>query len=747
MIMKEFRILLASLLLCAMTSEVWAQSDYSNTHTSNITMSGGTECIINIDGEEYNGTKLGSKGKGGSCNFNAPEGTKFIHLHVAAWYSETPTFTYKIGTGSAHEIEIVSNDGISNNSPFIFSGDASTNDYYHIITLGSTLTKDTEVTLTSTGERCVIWGVNTEEYLPYTLTAISNDNTLGTVSVLGNRIIATPAEDCRYASPAYYVMDGEATVSQDGNVFTVTATDDCTIQINFEAIPQHNLSYATSPTGAGSISLGSTSIIEGHTTTATATPNENYKFTNWTITGTGTTLSSTTDNPTTVTMGTEDATITANFEAVVTHNINYSVNGTIIKTVHVEEHTPVDLSAPVSGIPDGYVFQGWVIDANKIDTPTNTDPSDNYITSATSTEDITYYAVMAITVPGEIIQTIDELTRATTGITGGNYNSWSGKSVTSNAVYAGYSAGGNTSIQLRSSDKMSGVISTSSGGKIRKVSVNWNSNTSAGRALDIYGKRTAYTATENLYKTNAGILLGSIVKGTNSELDIIDDYEYIGLRSHDGAMYLSSISITWKNQEPDTYITYCTTVPSIEISYDDGWASYTTNSDVEFPDNIEAYIVTSTEGSILRQKITEAPSGTPLVVHATTGADTYYLLGLASAPNAITTNLLKTSDGSITINDDNYKKIYVLTVVGDEAGFGPLAKGKTLSAGKVYLEFDTAQAKDFIEFSEDITGLIYTTKPKSNTADYKKAYNITGQQVNENYNGVVIVNGKKYMKK
>lgn len=745
MIMKEFRILLASLLLCAMTGEVWAQSDYSNTHTSNITMSGGTECIINIDGEEYNGTKLGSKGKGGSCNFNAPEGTKFIHLHVAAWYSETPTFIYKIGTGSAHEIEIVSNDGIYNNSPFIFSGDASTNDYYHIITLGSTLTKDTEVTLTSTGERCVIWGVNTEEYLPYTLTAISNDNTLGTVSVLGNRIIATPAEDCRYASPAYYVMDGEATVSQDGNVFTVTATDDCTIQINFEAIPQHNLSYATSPTGAGSISLGSTSIIEGHTTTATATPNENYKFTNWTITGTGTTLSSTTDNPTTVTMGTEDATITANFEAVVTHNINYSVNGTIIKTVHVEEHTPVDLSAPVSGIPDGYVFQGWVIDANKIDTPTNTDPSDNYITSATSTEDITYYAVMAC-----------------------KEERYYWKKMVASAV----KEAGIYAIVGSANKPFTGTITNGHGEESTSAFTfsNNKSNTApvntceilltikdSGFSMYVEGKgylyaksasagNLAWHATENSYwKFSSSNWIYNSNSGNSARLRYNASVSSAPFRTY-GNDTGSSIYFVQK-VDNSTIHTYCTTVPSIEISYDDGWASYTTNSDVEFPDNIEAYIVTSTEGSILRQKITEAPSGTPLVVHATTGADTYYLLGLASAPNAITTNLLKTSDGSITINDDNYKKIYVLTVVGDEAGFGPLAKGKTLSAGKVYLEFDTAQAKDFIEFSEDITGLIYTTKPKSNTADYKKAYNITGQQVNENYNGVVIVNGKKYMKK
>lgn len=141
---------------------------------------------------------------------------------------------------------------------------------------------------------------------------------------------------------------------------------------------------------------------------------------------------------------------------------------------------------------------------------------------------------------------VDVLTRATSGVTGTSYTAWSGKTSNSKAVYAGQSAGGNTSIQLRATSP-SGIITTTSGGQVKKIKVTWNSNTASDRTLDIYGKNTAYTATSDLYDTSAqGTKLGSIKYGTSTELEISGDYEYIGLRSNTGAMYLTEIEITWE---------------------------------------------------------------------------------------------------------------------------------------------------------------------------------------------------------
>ena len=143
---------------------------------------------------------------------------------------------------------------------------------------------------------------------------------------------------------------------------------------------------------------------------------------------------------------------------------------------------------------------------------------------------------------------IDVLNLAFTGMSGTTYKDWSGKTATSPAVYAGNSAGDKQSIQLRSKSN-AGIITTASGGKVRKVVVTWNEGTSntGNRQLDIYGKSDAYTATSDLYASDKqGTLLGSIVCGTDTELEIVGDYEFVGMRSKDGAMYCTEIQVVWE---------------------------------------------------------------------------------------------------------------------------------------------------------------------------------------------------------
>lgn len=144
---------------------------------------------------------------------------------------------------------------------------------------------------------------------------------------------------------------------------------------------------------------------------------------------------------------------------------------------------------------------------------------------------------------------VDVLTLSWTGISGTSYSNWNSKAGSaSNAVYAGNSAGGNSAIQLRSSNSNSGVVSTTSGGKVKKIVVTWNSNTTAGRTLNVYGKNTAYSQATDLYSDSTqGTLLGTIVKGTSTELTITGDYTYIGFRSNSSAMYLDEVDITWEN--------------------------------------------------------------------------------------------------------------------------------------------------------------------------------------------------------
>lgn len=154
----------------------------------------------------------------------------------------------------------------------------------------------------------------------------------------------------------------------------------------------------------------------------------------------------------------------------------------------------------------------------------------------------------------------DDLNLEFTGVTGTSYTAWSGKTATSDAVYAGQSAGGNESIQLRSNNNNSGIVTTTSGGKVKSITVVWNSNTTDGRTLNIYGKNSAYSAATDLYNTsNQGKLLGTIVKGTSTSLTVSGDYKYIGIRSNSGALYLTSVSIEWESTSSDDQRTVTTT--------------------------------------------------------------------------------------------------------------------------------------------------------------------------------------------
>ena len=64
--------------------------------------------------------------------------------------------------------------------------------------------------------------------------------------------------------------------------------------------------------------------------------------------------------------------------------------------------------------------------------------------------------------------------------------------------------------------------------------------------MDVYVSNTPYTSATELYNTVVGEKVGGIVKDKSTELTIDGDYEYLGLRSNNGAMYIKSITITYE---------------------------------------------------------------------------------------------------------------------------------------------------------------------------------------------------------
>ena len=124
------------------------------------------------------------------------------------------------------------------------------------------------------------------------------------------------------------------------------------------------------------------------------------------------------------------------------------------------------------------------------------------------------------------------------------YVEFSGVTKNSDAVYAGKTSKHNSgAIQLNNkADKATGIWTTSSGGKATRVTVDWNSATSSGRSVEIYGSATplnSYSAVK------AATSLGTIDYGSGTSLDITEPCAYVGILANGGALYLNSVTIDW----------------------------------------------------------------------------------------------------------------------------------------------------------------------------------------------------------
>ena len=213
--MKKITFLTAAIALLAFLAfplGMWGQSDYSTDYTGNITLSttGGTSasvCKVIIDGTQYDGIKAGTSSIAGAMKITVPANTKHLHVHVAAWNNTTASLAVT-PAGYSDEIALTANSGISGNSPFTFSGDPSTSDYYKVITFANALGADTELTFTAVGgKRFVIWGVTSEEDgVGPTVATPTFDPVNGTT--FGNDGLSVTISCATTGVSIYYTLDG-----------------------------------------------------------------------------------------------------------------------------------------------------------------------------------------------------------------------------------------------------------------------------------------------------------------------------------------------------------------------------------------------------------------------------------------------------------------------------------------------------------------------------------------------------------
>ena len=177
--------------------------------------------------------------------------------------------------------------------------------------------------------------------------------------------------------------------------------------------------------------------------------------------------------------------------------------------------------------------------------------------------------------------------------------------------------------------------------------------------------------------------------------------------------------------------------------------SYSSTMPLDFTGQpVKAYIVIESGNKFIKRQVNKVRANTGLIVE---GLPKTYKIPVASANSAfddVTGNLLvSTAYGPFTVPDDEnvyYGLFY--SIPQERVGFKLKEPGYTFPKGKSYLFLSQDhQAKEFAELFYDgiIDGIATDIQSVNNKWSDGQIYNLNGQRVDKNYNGVIIVNGKK----
>ncbi|MBQ0104161.1 MAG: C10 family peptidase [Prevotellaceae bacterium] len=170
-------------------------------------------------------------------------------------------------------------------------------------------------------------------------------------------------------------------------------------------------------------------------------------------------------------------------------------------------------------------------------------------------------------------------------------------------------------------------------------------------------------------------------------------------------------------------------------------------------DRIKAYYVTDNkDGTVKFNKLEGSiiPQGVPVIIQAEEG-DWWFQESVTDEPtDVIKGNLLKGTIDAHQFTDEELRNVYFLQVRDSSPVFLKAKKNSdsakmTIGAHKAWLEYDggtNAPTQLLTDgFASDIQRLI-------DDADMgnAKRYNLAGQQVGNSYHGIIIVNGKKYLR-
>lgn len=255
-----------------------------------------------------------------------------------------------------------------------------------------------------------------------------------------------------------------------------------------------------------------------------------------------------------------------------------------------------------------------------------------------------------------------------------------------------------------------------------------------------------------------------VYTGSNFTISVGEGYfinsiEFVGVRSglkastgtmNNGTWSGKSLSVTFtaSNDRKD--------IKTITVKYSkletlttaaSGFATYAADYDVNYSAlGLTTYAIALDEAN---NKVSYnrfegvVPAGKAVLVQGTASTP-YELTPAEEAADAKFTTDLKASDGTVTAADD---KIYAFGTLNGKSGFKLVNNGVVIPAKKGYLQLTgtTAAKPTFFAFDGIGTGISHIEADAA--LENAAMYNLAGQRVDKSYKGVVIVNGKKMLRK
>lgn len=193
----------------------------------------------------------------------------------------------------------------------------------------------------------------------------------------------------------------------------------------------------------------------------------------------------------------------------------------------------------------------------------------------------TYYAVYHVAM-GAPTTTTDVLVYSDFNATGSSYVATNNLRKSSAAVYEAVTAKQySEAFNFNKISDARGIVTPTSGGVFKSITLTTNTNHSATRKVYVYGSSsyTAAYADPAAFNTNSevrGTLLATLAGDTKTYSTSTDDYEYIAIFA-DGAAYLDQISLTWYGA-PMKYQTSPTCSPMVGVESNFSTFTYAYNA-------------------------------------------------------------------------------------------------------------------------------------------------------------------------